>query len=125
MKAFGVVNDKKMRTSLRLPQPVLKKIADSLITNDYSLKYRSRWICEALDEFIQIDEYPDLIAEQFMDKGDNEVIPITLRHQAHQQLAVAAQGYVERFNTAVIDQSDILRAAIIHRLIHEAGGVVA
>lgn len=124
MKAFGVLEDKKARTSLRLPETVLAKISESMSKNGYGAKQRSRWICEALADLIKIEGYCELIAEEFMDKGGNEVIPVTLDDKSSGLLAGAIKSYAEKFQVDVIDQSVVLRTAIIQRLIRESGGVI-
>lgn len=124
MKGFRVKEAKKYRTSLRLPEIVLDKISISMGNNGYGLRSRSKWICEAVRDLVQQDGYWDLIAEEFMDNKENEVILVTMDEETNSSLSKAAQDYIENFQADVIDQSVILRAAIIQRLIKENGGLV-
>lgn len=125
MKAFGVHADKKYRTSLRLPKSVIEKIAESMEKHGYGSKKRSKWICEALEVLVATEDYCDLIAEEFMDKGGNELIPVTLDEKSNGFLTVATDSYTHKYNVDVVDQSVILRTAIVQRLIKECGGVIS
>lgn len=124
MKAFGVETEEKARTSLRLPVGLLEKMQGSMKSNDYGIRERSKWICEAVGTLVAEDCYWELIAEEFMDQGENEVIPITKDANTNKKLSDAEENYTRIYKTKVIDKSMILRAAIILRLVKEGGGLV-
>ncbi len=124
MKVFGAKSPSKHRTSLRLPESILEKLKKSMDANKYSTRNRSLWICEALQGLVLLDNYTELVAEVFMDKGANEVIPLTLDGKTYSLLKLAAENYTQVFNTEMVDQSVVLRAAITQRLITEEGGLV-
>lgn len=124
MKALGVKQNIKLRSSLRVPSAVIDKVEQSMLTGNYGPRNRSRWICEAIEEFIKLDAYWELIAEVFMDSGNNQIIPITLDGVSNKLLTVAENKYLNENLNKSIDKSDIIRAAIMKRLINEYGGAV-
>ncbi len=125
VKAYGVKEQRRFRTSLRIPEAASEKIKESMQSSNYGVRERSKWICEALESLAEKDSYWDLIAEEFMDQGDNDVIPVTMDEHANGLLLLTAKSYTEHTGKELVDQSVILRTAIIQRLVSEGGGLVS
>ncbi|MBV1870897.1 MAG: hypothetical protein KUG76_08305 [Gammaproteobacteria bacterium] len=124
MKAYGIKEEKRSRTSLRLPPSMLNKINTLMSEKGYSVKDRSRWICHSLQELTMVDCYCELIAEAFMDPGENEHIPLTMDQNTVTLLAQISDEFTRQYQSKIIDQSGILRTAIMYRIIKESSGLV-
>lgn len=124
MKVLGSRIEKKTRTSLRLPAVAIEMIKRSMLKHGYGSRERSRWISEAVEQLVNKNDFWDLVAEEFMDNGENEVIPLTLEYRISSLINNAEVEVKEGSGNQVVDRSIILRAAISQRLITEGGGVV-
>ena len=124
MKVLGSRVEKKTRTSLRLPSVAIEMIKKSMLKQGYGSRERSRWISEAVEQLVNKKGFWDLVAEEFMDNGENEVIPLTLEYRISSLISNAEVQVKEGSSNQVVDRSIILRAAISQRLITEGGGVV-
>lgn len=124
MKAFGIKKEKPCRTSLRLPSSLLAKIKVMMNNKNYGVRDRSKWICESVQLLNKEDFYCELIAEAFLDPGENEVIPLTMDENTVKRLNHMNDAYTQRYKTKMIDQSNILRTAIMYRIIKESDGLV-
>ena len=89
----------------------------------YSKRDRSKWISESVLNLEGMDRYWELVAEVFMDEGGNEVIPTTLSKGTIRVIQQIIDRCKSNINLAV-DQSDVIRAAIVCRLVKEGGGLV-
>jgi hypothetical protein len=125
MKALGAELSKKYRTSLRLPDRALENISSSMSKGSYGTRERSKWVCEAVKSLSITESYWDLIAEQFMDQGDNELIPITIDNETSKLLSEIEIQFLKNYKDSLIDISMIIRAAIFYRLLTEGGGAVS
>jgi len=125
MKVFGVKVGKKTRTSLRLPDAALEKISVSMAKGGYGARGRSKWICEAVGMLSESVCYWELIAEEFMDDGGNELIPVTIDEVTNILLTKINAEYLNNYSEEILDTSIILRTGIYHRLIVEGGGDVS
>ena len=124
MKALGVVDAKiKIRSSIRLPGKVVDRIRASMEKGKYSKRDRSKWITEAITKLVNEDKYWELIAEEFMDPRENELIPITLDKKTISLVGEMIDG-CDRNIGLEVDQSDVIRTSINYRLILEGGGLV-
>ncbi|MBV1870960.1 MAG: hypothetical protein KUG83_00280 [Gammaproteobacteria bacterium] len=124
MKVLGSRIEKKTRTSLRLPAIAIEMIKKSMLNQSYGSRERSRWISEAVERLVNKNDFWHLVAEEFMDSGENEVIPLTLEYRISALIKNAEIQMREGGDSKVVDRSIILRAAISQRLITEGGGVV-
>lgn len=124
MKVLGSPVEKKVRTSLRLPAVAIEMIKKSMLKQDYGSRERSKWISESVEQLVNKGDYWHLVSEEFMDNGENEIIPLTLECRITDFINDAEVQVRESSGNEIIDRSIILRAAISQRLITEGGGVV-
>jgi len=125
-KVLSFKASKGFRTSLRIPEAALNKINESMAIHGYGSKSRSKWICHAVQSFVAMNDYPALVAQEFMDQGNNVMIPVTVDNVTGLLLEEAeAELKSKNVNTLDADRSAILRSAITHRLIDDGGGLVS
>lgn len=111
---------KKKRLSVRMPKSMIIDIEHRIKTEYKSVKFRSKWISAAIDELSQDENYSDLIAEEWIEPGKNEIIQITLDPQAEERL-----NYMDKKLNEIIHNKDIsssiVRTAILQKLIKGEG----
>ena len=71
-----------------------------------------------------MDNAAELISEVFMDKGKNNLIVISMDENTIERIKILKEEYIDEFSVEVLDNSMIIRAAIIQRLIVEGGGSI-
>lgn len=112
------INQKRARTSFRLPDMLLQKINSSMQKQNYSMKQRSKWLNEAVLALREKD-YSYLVLEDFLYPGVNDKIAITLNEQS-------ASAIDEIINTIKQEEKEIaavgavLRTAALQRIMSES-----
>jgi hypothetical protein len=108
---------KKSRINVILPENVSKEIRQRMLKDNYSLREKSRWISEAIEDFLKLNDYRTFVemANLVADLTHTETIHIT-------------SDIVELLENAVLQvrkeypvlegvKSLIVRASIIRRLV--------
>ena len=108
---------KKSRINVILPENVSKEIRQRMLKDNYSLREKSRWISEAIEDFLKLNDYHNFVemANLVADLTHTETIHIT-------------SDIVEKLENAVLQvrkeypvlegvKSLIVRASVIRRLV--------
>jgi metal-responsive CopG/Arc/MetJ family transcriptional regulator len=108
---------KKSRINVILPENMSKEIRQRMLKDNYSLREKSRWISEAIEEFLKLHDYHNFVemANLVADLTHAETIHIT-------------SDIVEQLENAVLQvrkehpvlegvKSLIVRASVIRRLV--------
>jgi hypothetical protein len=108
---------KKSRINVILPENVSKEIRHRMLKDNYSLREKSRWISEAIEDFLKLNDYRTFVemANLVADLTHTETIHIT-------------SDIVEKLENAVLQvrkeypvlegvKSLIVRASVIRRLV--------
>ena len=108
---------KKSRINVILPENVSKEIRQRMLKDNYSLREKSRWISEAIEDFFKLNDYHTFVemANLVADLTHTETIHIT-------------SDIVEKLENAVLQvrkeypvlegvKSLIVRASVIRRLV--------
>lgn len=108
---------KKKRLSVILPENVVKEIHARMFAESYSLREKSKWISEAIDEFIQLKEYQSLVemAELVDGSGKQEIVYIT--PDTEEKIEEAIIKVRKQYPTLEGVKSLIVRASVIRRLV--------
>ncbi len=114
---MGIMQEKKMRTTIRLPQRVRLELQQRVVSAGYGLRGKSRWVAEAIEQLLELPDYPDYvdIAEEMSDLTATEVIqlPIELKARLDHALIEVRTHYP----TLEGVQSCLVRSAIMQRLL--------
>jgi metal-responsive CopG/Arc/MetJ family transcriptional regulator len=108
---------KKKRISVILPTNVIKEIHVRMLDEEYSLREKSKWISEAIEDFLQLKEFQSLVemAELVEDLAKTETVYITtdLEEKLEEAIVKVRQQY------PVLEgvKSLIVRASIVRRLV--------
>lgn len=108
---------KKSRINVILPENISKEIRQRMLKDNYSLREKSRWISEAIEDFLKLNEYHNFVemANLVADLTHIETIHIT-------------SNVVDKLENAVLQvrkeypvlegvKSLIVRASVIRRLV--------
>ncbi len=108
---------KKKRISIILPTNAIREIHERMIDEGYSLREKSKWISEAIEDFLKLKEYQSLveIAELVDDLAKTETVSIT--SDIEEKLEEAIIKVRQQFPTIEGVKSLIVRASIVRRLV--------
>ena len=108
---------KKKRISVIMSNNAVKEIHVKMLEEGYSLREKSKWISEAIEDFLTLTEYQSLVemAELVSDLTKNETIYIT--SDIEDQLDEAIIKVRRQYPALEGVKSLIVRASIIRRLV--------
>ena len=108
---------KKKRLSVILPANAVKEIHARMFEEGYSLREKSKWISEAIEDFLQLKEYQTLVemAELVDDLVKQEIIYITF--EIEEKMDEAIIKVRTQYPTVEGVKSLIVRASIVRRLV--------
>src|SRR3990167_8678289 len=106
-------------TSIKLPSEMHKKLMRSVIDDGYGMHGKSRWVNEAIQEFLQLSDYIKMvdIAED-MDKL-NELANFRVPLPLLQELDGAVLAIRKEYPLMEGVRSNIIRASILQKLIRK------
>lgn len=108
---------KKKRLSVILPDNAVKEIHARMLEEGYSLREKSKWLSEAIEDFLKLKEYQNLVemAELVDDLVKPETIYIT--PDIEEKLEEAIIKVRKQYPTLEGVKSLIVRASIVRRLV--------
>lgn len=108
---------KKKRLSVILPANAVKEIHTRMFEEGYSLREKSKWISEAIEDFLQLKEYQTLVemAELVDDLVKQEIIYMT--PEIEEKMEEAIIKVRKPYPTLEGVKSLIVRASIVRRLV--------
>jgi metal-responsive CopG/Arc/MetJ family transcriptional regulator len=108
---------KKKRISVILPNNAVKEIRTRMLNEGYSLREKSKWISEAIEDFLRLIEYQSLVemAELVDDLAKTETVYIT--SDIEEKLEEAIIKVRKQYPTLEGVKSLIVRASIVRRLV--------
>lgn len=108
---------KKKRISVILSDNAIKEIHANMLDEGYSLREKSKWVSEAIDDFLQLKDYQPLVemAELVNDYAKNEIIYIT--PDIEDKLDEAIVKVRTQYPVLEGVKSLIVRASIVRRLV--------
>lgn len=110
---------RKMITSVKLPSSIEKKMLERVVGDGYKLRGKSKWIIEAIEAFLEMPEYHDLVdIAQDIDQLDTTV-SIRIPEQLMDQLDKAITEVRKHYPNMEGVKSNIIRASILQKLIQK------
>jgi len=115
--------NKKIMTSIKLQKLLHYKMQQRIISDGYGMRGKSKWIIEAIEDFLQLPDYPLLtdiademehltemvsirLSDELMFKLDQAIIKVRLQYPAMEGV-----------------KSNLIRASIMQRLIRATASV--
>lgn len=115
MKAFKPPTKKRI-TTICLPSRMLHDLDQAVLSEHKSIRFRSRWVCNAIDSFFNLERHKQLILDEWIDRGNNENIILTLDPASIDKIEAVAKEMIEEKGLKDV-QSGVIRAAITQKLI--------
>lgn len=108
---------KKKRISVVLPKNAVKEIRENMLTEGYSLREKSKWLSEAIQDFLALNDYHDLVemAELVDDLENTDAFYIT--PELEEKLEDAIIDVRKKHPAIEGVKSLIVRASIVRRLV--------
>lgn len=107
----------KIKTTVRLPRTTRQEMMQAIIADGYGMRGKSRWVSEAIDQLLSIDNYHELvdIGDEIGELEEVESIYLTamLKESLDQALLVIRKHYPMMEGV----QSCIIRTSILQRLL--------
>lgn len=124
-KAFSppALKGLRARTSFRAPKGMIETLAQHFKENNISIKKRSAWISAATEALLARPDCCDIVAEEFMDYGNSEQIPLTITEDLLCSTDRMAEVISVELNEQ-IERSSIIRAAITQKILIDSGRAI-
>ena len=109
----------KIMTSIKLPATIEKSMLQRIIEVGYGMRGKSRWIAEALEEFLAIPNFQELVDIASDMEGLSKAVSIRLSgslvKKIDDALIIVRKAYPDLEGV----KSNIIRASIMQKLIRE------
>lgn len=121
-RAFGgpLREETKSRTTLCIPSGMLTAAHEAMKQSKFSLKRRSQWIEEAVELFLTLPDFEDMVLEEFIEPGGNTTIPVTIRSRLAEKIDNAIQ-LLHQQGELNVERSGVLRTAISQAILRQRG----
>lgn len=111
--------NKKM-TSVKLPSSLHQQLLENIVKNGYGLRGKSKWVVDAVDSFLRISDYHELVDIATEDSGHlNETICIRLPDDIDRGIDDAIIFVRRKYPEMEGVRSNIIRASIMQKLIRD------
>lgn len=108
---------KTVTVSFRTSGKIVQMMLERVVAGGYGLKGKSRWVTDAVERFLKMPGYWDLVdiasAQEDLDKSVTCIIPITVSEKLEKALIEVRQHFPGMEGV----KSNILRASITQRLL--------
>lgn len=115
--------DKKVMTSIKLQKRLHYKMQQRVISDGYGMRGKSRWIIEAIERFLDLPDYPDLVDIAGDMDHLSEMISIRLSEELMLKLDQAIIQVRRDYPAMEGVKSNVIRASIMQRLIRSTTSV--
>lgn len=108
---------KKVVTTVKMPRPLIQEMLEKVIADRYGMRGKSKWIIEAIDAFLKLPEYEELvnIADEIEDVS--EIVSLRLPIDVMVALESAVINVRRVYPAMEGVKSNIIRGSIIQRLL--------
>jgi metal-responsive CopG/Arc/MetJ family transcriptional regulator len=115
--------DKKIMTSIKLQKRLHYKMQQRVISDGYGMRGKSRWIIEAIENLLQLSDYPALVDIAGDMDQLSEMISIRLSEDLMVKLDHAIIQVRRHYPAMEGVKSNLIRASIMQRLIRSTTSV--
>jgi predicted DNA-binding protein len=110
----------KVMTSIKLQKKLHYRLQQRIIADGYGMRGKSKWIIEAIESLLKIEDYPELvdIAEDMEQLSD--IVSIRLPESLMMRIEQAIIKVRKQYPAIEGVKSNLIRASIIQRLLRES-----
>lgn len=105
-------------TTVKLPAVIHQKLIKAVVDDGFGMRGKSRWVENALEDFIQLSDYPSMvdIAEE-IGHQNNQIMSLRLSDLLVQALDQAVVNVRKTYPSMEGVRSNIIRASILQKLL--------
>lgn len=107
---------KKIKISFVIPETLQKDLKERIVLDGYSLKGKSQWVAEAVEQLLKINSYIDLVKVNDIMRGFEKFESILIDHKLKTQLDESVISIKKKYPEIDGVQSRIMRTAILQRI---------
>lgn len=104
-------------TSIKINKQAHQELIKKVVDDGYGLRGKSKWIAEAITNFLSLQDYVEFVDLANDVEGMNEVTSFRLSEEITRKLDDAVVGVRMQFPAMEGVRSKIIRASILQRLI--------
>lgn len=104
-------------TSIKLPKQTHQKMLEKIISDGYGMKGKSKWITEAINNFLSIPDYHELVDIATDISDVSAIVSIRLPNVIVEKIDKAIIAVRKRYPAMEGVKSHIIRASIMQRFI--------
>lgn len=108
---------KKVKVSFVLPEGLQKDLREKIVLDGYSLKGKSQWVAEAIQQLFKLDDFMDLVKVNDVMHGFEKFESVLIDYQLKKQLEDSVIKVRKKYPEIEGVQSRIMRTAILQRLL--------
>ena len=110
-------------TSIKIQKVLHLKMQQRIIGDGYGMRGKSKWIIEAIENFLSIPDYPSLVDIAGAMEQLTEIVSIRLSDELMIKIDQAIIDVRRQFPAMEGVKSNLIRASIIQRLIRATTSV--
>lgn len=107
---------KKVKISFVIPETLQKDLKERIVLDGYSLKGKSQWVAEAVEQLLKINSYIDLVKVNDVMRGFEKFESILIDYKLKAQLDESVISIRKKYPEIDGVQSRIMRTAILQRI---------
>lgn len=104
-------------TTVKLPKPIFTRLLNRVVNDGYGLRGKSKWIIDAIERFLELPNFPELV-DIANDMDDlSEIVSMRLSDQLVTKMDQAVILVRKDYPAMEGVRSNIVRASIIQAII--------
>ena len=107
----------KVEISFVLPERLQKDLRERIVLDGYSLKGKSQWVAEAIEQLFMLEDFMDLVKVNDVMHGFEKFESVLIDRKLKIQLDDSVIRVRKRYPEVEGVQSRIMRTAILQRLL--------
>jgi metal-responsive CopG/Arc/MetJ family transcriptional regulator len=107
----------KTKITFAIPENLKSELQARVIKNGYGLRGKSKWVSEAVESFLELKDFLDLIGYSDEMHGFDQVETVVIEYSLKMKLDKAIVDIRKEYPTIEGVKSRILRTAILQRLL--------
>lgn len=108
---------KKVKISFVIPESLQKDLRERIVLDGYTLKGKSQWVAEAVEQLLKVNSYIDLVKVNDVMHGFEKFESILIERKLKSQLEESIISIRKKYPEMDGVQSRIMRTAILQRIL--------
>lgn len=109
--------NKSIMTTIKLPKPIYQRLLNRVVNDGYGLRGKSKWIIDAIEIFLALPNYPELVDIANDMEDLTEMVSMRLHSELMTKIDRAVIEVRLQYPAMEAVRSNIIRASIIQAII--------